>query len=77
MEEREREREEEEMEQEKKEGETNVCLSDDVDVVDMTNSDSSSAWILTESIHARTLMCISLGSDHKRERRIPLLGYSE
>ena len=42
------------MEQEKKEGETNVCLSDDVDVVDMTNSDSSSAWILTEFTHAHT-----------------------
>ena len=55
---------EEEMEQEKKEGETNVCLSDDVDV-DMTNSDSSSAWILTESIHARTLMCTLFGSQEK------------
>ena len=56
------------MEQEKKEGETNVCLSDDVDDVDMTNSDPSSAWILTEFTHAHTHEHTALRVQITRER---------
>ena len=52
----------------KKEGETNVCLSDDENDDDMTNSDSSSAWILTEFTHVAHSCAVHRSQERERER---------
>ena len=62
----------------KKEGETNVCLSDDENDDDMTNSDSSSAWILTEFTHVAHSCAVHRSPERERGGGgFDPLGYSE